>query len=80
MNRCENPHLWIPRKVGSATRYHREGKEGYSMRNMMEPAPAGKPQRRKWTLFCGDNRVWDVQPHELLSTAIDEAEAWIDGR
>lgn len=74
------PPLWIPRKVGSITRYHREGKGGYNMRRMMEPAVNGKPQRRKWALFCGDKRVWDVQPHEMLSTAIDEAEAWLAGR
>lgn len=69
--------LWIPRRVGATTRYHRDAPGGYSMRYMMEPAPEGKPMRRKWALFCGDSRVWDVQPHELLSTAIDEAEDWI---
>jgi hypothetical protein len=50
------------------------------MRRMMEPEPQGKPRRRKWTLFCGDDRVWDVQPHGLLSEAIEEAEAWLAGR
>lgn len=73
------PPLWVPRKVGAATRYYRET-GNYSLRHMMEPAAQGKPRRRKWTLFCGDNRVWDVQPTDLLSAAIDESEAWIAGR
>ena len=72
--------LWVPRKVGSATRYYQDALGGYSLRHMMEPAAAGKPRRRKWTLFCGDNRVWDVQPQEFLSDAIAEAEAWQAGR
>lgn len=72
--------LWIPRRVGTATRYHREGGGAYTLRHMMEPAPEGKPRRRKWTLFCGDNRVWDVQPQELLSSAISETENFLAGR
>ena len=75
--------LWVPRRVGAAMRYHRDagGRQGkYNMRHMMEPAAKGKPQRRKWALFYGDDRVWDVQPQELLSAAIEEAEAWITGR
>lgn len=79
MSRCYPP-LWVPRKAGAATRYHREGAGAYSLRQIMEPAPEGKPRRRRWTLFCGDNRVWDVQPTEYLSSAIDAAEAWIAGR
>lgn len=71
--------LWVPVKVGSATRYIRD-RGNYSMRRLMEPAAEGEPRRRKWTLFCGDNRVWDVQPAGLLSTAIEEAEAWLAGR
>lgn len=77
--RTEKP-LWIPVRVGSATRYIRECGGNYSMRRLMEPAAEGKPRRRKWTLFCGDDRVWDVQPDGLLSAAIEEAEAWIAGR
>lgn len=72
--------LWIPRQAGKATRYQREGMGGYNLRHLMEPAPAGRPRRRKWTLFCNDGRVWDVQPQELLNAAIEEAEAWIAGR
>lgn len=80
MTSREYPPIWIQRKVGNVTRYHRDAPGGYNMRRMMEPAGVGKPQRRKWALFCGDNRVWDVQPHELLSAAIEEAEAWLAGR
>lgn len=80
MSRREYPPIWIPRRVGAATRWYREGGGGYTLRHMMEPAPEGKPRRRKWTLFCGDNRVWDVQPQELLSNAIGEAESFLAGR
>ena len=76
----ERKPLWVPRGNGTVTRYYREGGGGYNMRRMMEPEPQGKPRRRKWTLFCGDDRVWDVQPHGLLSEAIEEAEAWLAGR
>lgn len=69
--------LWIPRKNGGVTRYHRDGPGGYNMRHVMEPAIPGKPGRRKWALFSGDRRIWEVQPHGLLSTAIEAAEAWI---
>ena len=80
MSGKEYTPLWIPRKVGAATRYHRDAPGGYSLRHMMEPAAQGKPRRRKWALFCGDNRIWDVQPNERLSAAIEEAEAWLAGR
>lgn len=74
----EQKPLWIPRQCGSVTRYHRDGQGGYNMRHVMEPGIPGKPGRRKWTLFAGDRRVWDVQPHGLLSAAIEGAEEWID--
>lgn len=81
MTRRENPPLWIPRKVhGGGTRYIRDDKSGYNMRRMRDPAPPGQTMRAKWTLFQGDNRVWDVQPQGLLSAAIGEAENWIAGR
>lgn len=76
------PALWVPRVMGAVTRYHRDvqGAGGrYNMRYIMEPATAGKPQRRKWALFYGDDRVWDVQPHDMLSEAIKAAEDWITG-
>jgi hypothetical protein len=76
----EQKPLWIPRQCGSVTRYHRDGQGGYNMRHVMEPDVPGKPGRRKWTLFAGDRRIWDVQPHGLLSVAIEAAEAWIAGR
>lgn len=80
MNRCENPHLWIPRKAGSVTRWHRDTPGGYTMRHVMDPSPTGRPAERKWALFCGDNRVWDVQPAPHLGAAIEQAEQWITGR
>ena len=81
MKRKENPPLWIPRKThGGGTRYIRDDKSGYNLRKMNEPAPPGQQNRAKWTLFHGDDRVWDVQPTGLLSEAINEAESWIAGR
>jgi hypothetical protein len=47
------------------------------MRHLMEPAVPGKPMRRKWVLFKGDNRVWEVPACTLLSAAIGAAEDWI---
>lgn len=81
MTRRENPPLWIPRKVhGGGTRYIRDDKSGYNLRRMRDSAPPGQAMRAKWTLFKGDERVWDVQPQGLLSNAIGEAESWIAGR
>ena len=79
-NRQAPKPLWIPRGHGSVTRYHRDGQGGYNMRHVMEPAAPGKPGRRKWALFSGDRRLWDVQPHGMLSVAIEAAEAWITGK
>lgn len=77
----ERPPLWIPRRIhGGGTRYIRDDKSGYNMRKMKDGPIPGQQNRAKWTLFHGDNRVWDVQPHGLLSEAIAEAEAWLAGR
>lgn len=74
------PALWVPRVVGAVTRYHRDAQGAggrYNMRYIMEPAEQGKPRRRKWVLYAGDDRVWEVQPMEHLSAAIEAAEEWI---
>lgn len=73
--------LWVPRRVGTVTRYYRERRDGvpglYNVRHVMEPGSAGKPSGRKWALFYGDSRIWEVQPHTMLSTAIEAAEEWL---
>lgn len=71
--------MWTPRKVGEMTRYYRDGAGGYSLRRVMEPAPAGKPQRRKWVLYSGERRIWDVQPEGTIKCAVAAAEAWLNG-
>lgn len=74
------PALWVPRVAGAVTRYHRDAQGAggrYNLRHIMEPTSGAKPQRRKWALFYKDDRVWDVQPQELLSAAIEAAEEWI---
>lgn len=70
--------MWIPNGEGTQKRYNREGTGKYNMRHLMEPAVPGKPMRRKWVLFKGDNRVWEVHACTLLSAAIGAAEDWID--
>lgn len=71
--------LWTPRKVGEMTRYYRDGAGTYSLRRVMDPAPAGKPQRRKWVLYSGERRIWDVQPEGTIKSAVAAAEAWLSG-
>ena len=68
--------LWVPRQVGQATRWHRDGSR-YTMRYAMEPGAGARPHSRKWVLYAGDDRVWEVQPMEHLSAAIEAAEEWI---
>lgn len=79
MHGKESPPLWIPRKVGTVTRYHRDSEGHYNMRHIMDPEPPGKYATRKWALFAADRRIWDVQPMTSLKAAIDAAEAWITG-
>jgi hypothetical protein len=71
--------IWVPKEIRGATRYYRDDGTGYNMRHMMEPAAQGKPRRRKWALYHKEMRVWDVQPHDMLSEAIKAAEDWIKG-
>lgn len=71
--------LWTPRKAGEMTRYYRDGAGSYSLRRVMDPAPAGKPQRRKWVLYSGERRIWDVQPEGTIKSAVAAAEAWLSG-
>lgn len=72
--------LWIPRRVGSVTRWHRDAPGGYTLRYVMEPGAPGKPAMRRWALFKGDKRVWEVQAMPHISAAIEQAEDWIGGR
>jgi hypothetical protein len=37
--------LWVPQSKGIMTRYIRAGAGKYNLRRVMDPAPAGKPQR-----------------------------------
>ena len=73
------PILWVPQKIGVMTRYNRTGAGKYSLRRVMDPAPAGKPQRRKWVLYSGERRIWDVQPEGNINSAVKAAEAWLNG-
>lgn len=79
MSEQAEPTLWVPQKVGAMTRYHRTGAGKYSLRRVMDPAPAGKPQRRKWVLYCGERRIWDVQPEGTIKAAVAAAEDWLKG-
>lgn len=69
--------LWIPNGEGTQKRYNRDSAGKYNMRHLMEPAPPGTAMRRKWVLFKGDKRVWEVPACTLLSAAIGAAEDWI---
>lgn len=71
--------LWVPQSKGVMTRYIRTGAGKYNLRRVMDPAPAGKPQRRKWVLYSGEHRIWDVQPEGNINSAIKAAEAWLSG-
>lgn len=71
--------MWTPCKVGEMTRYYRDGAGKYSLRRVMDPAPAGKPQRRKWVLYSGERRIWDVQPEGTIKAAVAAAEDWLNG-
>ena len=49
------------------------------LRQVMDVAPPGKVARRKWALYAGGKRVWDVQTTGDAQSAIRAAEAWITG-
>lgn len=76
----QEPTLWVPQDRGVLMRYIRTGAGRYSLRRVMDPAPAGKPQRRKWVLYSGERRIWDVQPEGTIKGAIEAAEDWLKGR
>lgn len=76
----ENAALWIPKESGTLTRYYRQGPGHYNLRRVMDMVTPGKPARRKWALFAGDTRIWEVQPDGLLSGAIAAAESWLSGK
>ena len=75
--------VWIQHKRDGLTRYTRElpGRPPpgmvYSLRQVMDVAPPGKTARRKWALYAGGKRVWDVQTTGDAQSAIRAAEAWI---
>lgn len=77
--------VWIQHKRDGLTRYTREvpGRPPpemvYSLRQVMDVAPPGKTARRKWALYAGGKRVWDVQTTGDAQSAIRAAEAWITG-
>lgn len=77
--------LWIEKNHEGMKRYYREtpgkppAERQYSLRRVMDLAPPGQASRRKWALFAGNQRIWEVQPVGSIDAAIAAAEDWIGG-
>lgn len=77
--------VWIETTRDGMKRYYREApgetpaEKRYSLRRVMDIAPPGQASRRRWALFAGNQRVWEVQPVGNAGAAIQAAEDWIGG-
>lgn len=68
--------LWpeMPARPGEFPRYWRRHSSGYNVRRVLEPS-GGKRLDKRWALFRGDRRVWEVQALPDRDVAIEAAEA-----
>lgn len=68
--------LWqVMQEPGGIPKYYRIASGGYNLRRVMEPE--GRRLVKRWALYHGPSRVWEIQAMSDRDAAMAQAEAWL---